>query len=121
MTTLLQLGPIGQGVATIAIAANVGVKWDTTAGNIVVTTTGDKPIGYTQDAIAAGAVGNFYRAAPGTEILATGSGVAAGDLVKATTAGALVTEASAAVLTAATVGQAKTASDSNNQFTVTPL
>jgi hypothetical protein len=121
MTTLLQIGPIGTGKATIAIAANVGVKWDTTAGNIVVTTTGDQPIGYTQDAIAAGAEGNFYRSMKGIEVLVNGAGIAAGDLVKCTTAGAMVPEAGVTTVTTATVGQAKTASDSNNQFTLTPL
>lgn len=121
MTTFNQLGPIGSGKATSAIGANKAVKWDTTPGNIVVAGVGDKPIGYTQDPIAAGVVGDFVRASAGFEVLVDGAGISAGDYLKCGAAGALVQEATPTTLTAATVGQAKTASDSNNQITVTSV
>lgn len=122
MSTLLRLGPFGQAKATAALAANVAVMWDASnPGQIVVCTTGSIPIGYTQDAYAAGAMATFVRAMKGIELLATGSGVAAGDLVKCTTVGALAPEAGVTTATAATIGQAITASDANNNFVVTPL
>lgn len=119
MTTFNVQGPIGSGKATIAIAANQLVKWDTTAGNIVVCGVGDIPIGVTQDPIAAGAIGAFYRWGPGHEFLVNGSGIAAGDYVKAGAAGVAVQEGTPTVVTAATIGQAKTASDANNQVQLT--
>lgn len=118
MTTFLQQGPLGQGKATIAIAANLAVKWDTTAGNIVVAGAGDIPIGYTQDAIPAGATGAFYRAGEGKEIYVSGSGISAGDYVKCGASGALVQETTPTTVTAITCGQAKTASDSANNILV---
>lgn len=114
MTTFLLQGPIGQGVANVAIAANLAVKWHTTAGQIVVCGSGDIPIGVTMDAIAAGVVGSFYRWGPGFEMYISATGVSAGDYLKCGAAGVLVQEATPSVVTAATVGQAKTASDSAN-------
>ena len=114
MTTFLQQGPIGQGIANIAVAANVAVKWHTTAGQVVVAGVGDIPIGVTMDAYAAGAEVSFYRWGQGHEFYISCAGVSAGDYVKCGAAGALVQEGTATVVTAATVGQAKTASDSAN-------
>lgn len=118
MTTFLQQGPTGQGVASAAIAANVPVKWHTVAGQIAACGAGDIPIGVTMDAYASGALASFYRWGPGHEFYVAGAGISAGDYVKCTTA-ALAQEASATTVTAATVGQAKTASDSANCILVT--
>jgi Fe-S cluster assembly ATPase SufC len=118
MTTLIQIGPIGTGKATTAIAANTAVKWDTTAGNIVICSGSDIPIGYTQDSIATGAEGNFYRAMRGIEVLVNATGVSAGDMLKTAASGALTTDSAPSYLT---VAQAKTASDANNQITATPV
>jgi hypothetical protein len=117
MTTFLQQGPIGQGKATIALAANVAVKWDASnPGNVVVCGAGDIPIGYTMDAYAAGVTASFYRAGSGHEMYVSGSGISAGDYVKCGAAGALVQEGTPTTPTALTVGQAKTASDSANNI-----
>lgn len=119
MTTFLKQQSTGQGVANVAIAANLAVKWHTTAGQIVVCGIGDIPIGVTMDAIAAGATGQFYRWGSGHEFYIACTGVSAGDYTKCGAAGVLVQEASAGTVTAATVGQAKTASDSANNIIVT--
>lgn len=115
MTTLNRLGPFGQGKATIAIAANVAVKWDTTPGNIVVCGAGDIPIGYTNDAIAAGAIGQFVRAGGGAEVYVTAAGVSAGDLLKTAASGALAQETTPTTPTAYTVAQAQTATDADGK------
>lgn len=118
MTTFVQQGPLGSGVASAAIPANTCVKWHTVAGQLAACGSGDIPIGVTQDAIASGAVGAFYRWGQGHEAYVAATGVSAGDYVKCGAAGVLVQEASPTTVTAATVGQAKTASDSANNIVV---
>ena len=118
MTTFNVQGPLGSGKATILIAANTLVKWDTTAGNIVVCGVGDLPLGVVQDAIAAGSVGAFYRWSGRYEFLVNGTGISAGDYVKPGAAGVVVQEASATVVTSATCGQARSASDANSQVVI---
>ena len=120
MTTQLNLGETDEGIATIAIAANLAVKWDTTAGQIVVCGIGDIPIGYTQDAIAAVAVGTFYRAGRGNRVnVTTTSTPSAGDYLKCGAAGVLVPEATASTPTLFTVAQASAAADTNGNLLAT--
>jgi hypothetical protein len=119
MASKMTLGETESAIANVAIAANVAVKWHTVAGQAVVCGVGDKPIGYTQEAVAAGATFTFWRAVRGNRYYVSGSGVAAGDLVKCAASGALTTEGTATTVTTATVGQARTASDSSNLFECT--
>jgi len=119
MTTKNRIGETEDGIANVAIAANLCVKWHTTAGQIVVCGAGDIPCGVTTDPIPAGKTGTFARWGRGNSYYVSCTGVSAGDYLKCGAAGVLVQEASATVVTAATVGQAKTASDSANNVEVT--
>jgi len=120
MTTKLLLGETDEGYAASAIAANLAVKWDTTAGYIVVCGAGDIPIGYTQDAIAAGTTGTFWRAGRGNRILVTTTGSpAAGNYLKCGASGILVAESTATTPTEFTVAQASEAADANGNLMAT--
>lgn len=114
MTMKARFGETEDGIANVDIGANLCVKWHTVAGQIVVCGVGDMPCGVTTDPIPAGKTGTFQRAKRGNTNYISGSGIAAGDYVKCGAAGVLVPEASVGTLTAATVGQAKTASDGAN-------
>lgn len=119
MSQKMSLGDTDQGLATAALAANVCVKWDTTAGNIVVAGANDIPIGVTQEAIPAGKTGTFWRWGRGNRFYTLATGVAAGDLVKCGAAGAIVPEGTVTTVTAATIGQARTATDSAGNAEIT--
>lgn len=116
MSTKLKLGESGEGTATTAaIGAGLGVKYDASnPGALVVTGVGDRIIGVTQEAIPQNTTGTFWK--PRCRAYVSGSGVAAGDLVKCAAAGAFTTESTATTPTVYTVGQAMTASDSSNFF-----
>ena len=114
MTTFLQQGPLGQGVASANLPANTAVKWHTVAGQLAAAGVGDIPIGVLMDAVVSGNLGSFYRWGPGAEFYISATGVSAGDYLKCGAAGVLVQEGTPSVVTAATVGQAKTASDASN-------
>jgi hypothetical protein len=112
MAQKMSLGDTDQGLATAALAANVCVKWHTVAGSIVVCGVGDIPIGVTQEAIPIAKTGTFWRWGRGNRFYVVATGVAAGDLTKCGAAGILVPEATVTTVTAVTVGQARTATDS---------
>ena len=119
MTTLLQLGETGQAVVgASAIAANTLVKFHTDGTLIVCAGSGDRAIGSVQDAYAIGALATYYKCRGNTHHITHFSAVAAGDLVKTYAGGLVVPESSPAVATAATVGQAITASASDNTIEV---
>ncbi len=81
----------GSGVVGASdIAANVGVKWDTN-GLLVVCGAGDKGIGSFQEAAKVGVTANFVRKIGGAWMQYS-STVAAGDYVKFTTGGILVSD-----------------------------
>lgn len=119
MSTKNRLGETEDGIASAAIAANLCVKWHTVAGQIIVCGAGDIPCGVTFNAIPAGKTGTFNRWGRGNSYYVSCTGVSAGDYVKCGAAGVLVQEASAGTVTVATVGQAKSASDSANCIEVT--
>jgi hypothetical protein len=119
MAQKMSLGDTDQGLATAGLAANVAVKWHTVAGSIVVCGVGDIPIGITQEAIPIGKTGTFWRWGRGNRFYCVATGVAAGDLVKQGAAGIFVPEATVTTVTAVTIGQARTATDSAGNAEIT--
>lgn len=119
MTTKNRLGETEDGVASADINPNLCVKWHTVAGQIIVCGVGDIPCGVTTDKIPSGKTGTFNRWGRGNTYYVSGTGVTAGDYLKCGAAGVLVPEAIVTTVTVATVGQAKTASNSANNIEAT--
>jgi hypothetical protein len=116
MATKVLIGETGQGVvnASNAIPKNTAVCFDAN-GLLRMCAAGDKPVGVCQDAFAVNTVATFYRCRGNQLRCLTSGTIAAGDLVKMTTGGAVIadTTSGSTALSVNTVGQAIEAAETD--------
>lgn len=109
---IVRRGPLSLFAGANLVQGNL-VKLDG-SGNVVVTTSGDVPLGVVAET---GAINTSVAIEPfeGVSELVAGGAIAIGNYVKCGTSGKVVVETSATTPTALTIGQAATATNGDTE------
>lgn len=112
MPMKINQGLTGSGIAAAAIGANLLVTRSTVAGKVDLCGASGLAVGSTQEATASGDLCTYFRPI-GTAWVTCSAAIAIGDMVKPAASGKVAPEATVTTITAATIGQALTATSTD--------